>query len=431
MLAAFAAACAQSGSSPPRGSRATVVVPETARTHFQRTVPTRTETRLALHVQPYAKCSVPGAGTKYYADADGLLQLFTRATRSDAVSTLLLDCVDREGRPGAYALDVLAKDGATPPDEPRDRIESTLAPLEGDLRAITDREIAQRGFPPRPDPDKAPGPYARWERLVSRPWSKVASQGVPMEGHLNGGAVQITSALNWSGAIAQASSPLLLVQGDWTVPTIGGPGFDTASSLWVGLDGNANNPDGSSDLIQCGTRQNSYYNVEDANEYWDYYAWVEYMGTTKGGTNEGAEQRVFTVDTHDEINADAWACDSEFNEDAHGGFGCFFIADLTLNLVYSGPPTPIPAGVSFSGRSAEWIMEAPVECVGNLNNCNNEPLSNFGWIEITNPWANGPATNGNVFASAEEVWMKNASGNTLSQGFVLNNAAGFQWVAFY
>jgi hypothetical protein len=423
-------------------------------TRFRRTVPAQAETRISVETFPDAICLVrtaekpetPEHTSRLFADADGLLQFFARPAPAASVTTLRLDCSAPGGAAGAYAIDVEAQEGATPPDQPRDRAVSTLAPLEGDLRALPSREIAKRGFPPRPDPENAPERYERWRGIVSRPWSMVSSRGVSHPDRLDSGSWSYLTGVNWSGALA-TTGQVTRVEGDWSVPRItypseAAPGarapsleYVAYSSLWVGLDGYLKNPDGSRDLIQCGTHQDVDGDVVN------YYAWVEYLSQPRGGRQHGPEQYVFTVDAHDQILANAWVCDSVGNEDAGGGFGCFFIADSTVDRAYAGS-RPIAAGATFSGNSAEWIMERPLEGAAPCGNdlCGSGPftsmgfyaLPNYGYVEMRSPWAGGPRTNGNTFGTSDEVWMvASEGGRTLSQGFVTGDGTAFQWVASY
>jgi hypothetical protein len=444
------------GTIRPASALAAPVLPDSApRSRFGRTVPADAETRLSVRILPDAQCAVHTAGrpetakiaSRLYADADGLVQFFSRPAAADTVTTLLLDCYVPGGATCAYAIDIEAKAGAPPPaDQARDRVVGTLAPLEGDLRVLTSEEIARRGFPPRPDPDAAPEKYAQWREIVSRPWPMVSPRGVRHPGRVNGGTSSHSAAVNWAGAVA-TTGQVTLVQGNWNVPAVTYPyntqpgveapnwKYEAYSSLWIGLDGNANNPDGSYDLIQCGTRQDV-----DAN-FSNYYAWGEYVSAPAVGNGQGEEQYGFTANANDQISANAWACDSVGNGNAHGGFGCFFMADWTQNLVFSSS-APIAPGATFSGNSAEWIMERPIvgatPCGNNF--CGSGPftdglyaLPNFGYVEITSPWANGPNTNGNTFGTADEIWMVTAphSSTVLAQGFVIDNTASFQWLAYY
>ncbi|MGO9235077.1 MAG: hypothetical protein ACLP4V_13785 [Methylocella sp.] len=68
-------------------------------------------------------------------------------------------------------------DGAPP------AVHGTLRPpLDGDRLALSNQELVARGYPPRPDPDKAPSHYARWLRQVSRPVTRVDPRKVPHPG---------------------------------------------------------------------------------------------------------------------------------------------------------------------------------------------------------------------------------------------------------
>jgi hypothetical protein len=384
-----------------------------------------------------ARPATQADASRLYADADGLIQFFPHPAAAGSILTLLFDCTTPEGATDLFAVDIEAREGASAPtDQARQRVVRTLAPLEGDLAALTSQEIAKQGFPPRPDRETAPAQYDRWQSLVTRPWQMVASPGVPHPDTFNGGTSGAILNSNWSGAVA-TTGQVTLVQADWNVPPVkypynAKPGVEPPaweylaySAFWVGLDGFSANPDGSRDLIQCGTEQDV-----DAN-FGSYYAWVQYISNAPGKPPQDPSMFAFSVSPRDAISASAWVCDSSENENIHGGFGCFFIADVTQNLAYSGAIAVAP-GATFSGNSAEWIMERPWLDGGDGPFNGFWPLSNFGSTQMTNPWANGPKTNGNTFSTSADAWMEEGPGGTiLSQGLVGDSVVTFDWLAYH
>jgi hypothetical protein len=121
-------------------------------------------------------------------------------------------------------------------------------------------ELEAKGYPPRPDPIKAPSDYARWQRLVSVP--RIANPKVQQTKIYNGPAQILSSRTlrngtvagqfaNWSGYAVTVPTDTFtannsFVVGEWVVPTAQQAlgvcnGFTDFSSQWVGFDGVTSN----------------------------------------------------------------------------------------------------------------------------------------------------------------------------------------------
>jgi Peptidase A4 family len=137
---------------------------------------------------------------------------------------------------------------------------------------------------------------------------------------------------NWSGYVA-TSTTYTNIGGSWVVPSVQPTPLFTASSSWIGIDGNSNT---NTNLIQTGTEQD-YTPGSGAS----YDAWWEILpaAETKLSTSK------YPVKPGDQMFA-------EINQE-HGSTWYILLEDHTagwafsIEQTYSGPLT-----------SAEWIQEA-------------------------------------------------------------------------
>ncbi|MGH7435882.1 MAG: hypothetical protein ACRENE_09430 [Polyangiaceae bacterium] len=78
--------------------------------------------------------------------------------------------------------------------------------LTGDLSALSQTDLLQRGYPPRPDPVKNAQEYADWAQHVATPVDVYSTVAVSRLGRkANTGTLQGTANGNWSGIIQTAS----------------------------------------------------------------------------------------------------------------------------------------------------------------------------------------------------------------------------------
>jgi hypothetical protein len=149
---------------------------------------------------------------------------------------------------------------------------------------------------------------------------------------------------NWSG-YALRGGPFSGIRGSWTVPTVDGD-LGPASASWIGIDGFSNTT-----LIQTGTAQN--WNCGWSNWFLNcgaqYYAWWE---LTPGGPS----QWPYPVSPGDRMQADIHSTGVVTPGSPMTWQIC--LTDVTANwgdctyATYSGTLT-----------SAEWIEEAPTNCI--------------------------------------------------------------------
>jgi hypothetical protein len=143
---------------------------------------------------------------------------------------------------------------------------------------------------------------------------------------------------------------------DFTVPTVTFLSNGVVS-IWGGLG--SNSPD-----IQDGVTART----DATNMYMIYFTWIQYAG---GGTGAGYDSaiRKFDVNAGDSIYTEEWACDSSGSVSSSGGYGCFYLQDNTTNPprsvtcntpTGSCPSIKLQAGYTFSGNSAEAVVERPL-----------------------------------------------------------------------
>src|SRR6185437_6005583 len=175
----------------------------------------------------------------------------------------------------------------------------TRPPANFDPLAASDAELAQFGFPPRPDAATAPDRYAVWKKLVTAPQHRVApalehtiihngrARLVPRGGApdlarnarsgIANDAASVTT-MNWSGyAVVDGANPFqsgTTVYGEWVVPvaqqaTGSCTGTWSYSSEWVGIDGFT-----SSDVLQAGIEVDAFCSSGSTRAV--YSAWYEW-----------------------------------------------------------------------------------------------------------------------------------------------------------
>jgi hypothetical protein len=143
-------------------------------------------------------------------------------------------------------------------------------------------------------------------------------------------------ALNWAGYVVANSldkptkHTVTDVKGSWQVPAVASSGFDdSASAVWVGIDGNTDNT-----VEQLGTEQDWSSGAPN------YYAWFEMF------PGPGFQILDFPVSPGDQISAEVqYLGKNKFN---------LMITNMTQNVGFS-----IVKKRSAKCTSAEWIVEAP------------------------------------------------------------------------
>jgi hypothetical protein len=308
---------------------------------------------------------------KLYTGDSGVIRFHARpAAHSDETIQLVAEC-QFGSTAMTYRIELRAASAPTSSFPAPASLEAStqqkriLRPaLTGDAMALSETELLQRGYPPRPDPQKAPEAYSAWLGSVSRPTIQVSEQKpARYSGRVHGpakidkssGPANGPQTSNiWSGfALSGGASPFNWVMGEWIIPSVSPePGFfnTSYSSLWIGLDG-----EGNGDVVQDGTEQDAFVTAGWGIEV--YYAWTEWWPLL--------EQPIFDffLNPGDIMFSEVWVGDADGLRDAGGSYGWFYLQDLT-NGHATVRYTPIPKGTVFWGNSAEWIMERPTEFFG-------------------------------------------------------------------
>jgi len=296
--------------------------------------------------------------------------------------------------------------------------------LAGDPMSLSRQELVRRGYPMRPDPDESPDAYAAWLRAVSKPATEIEPKLIRMPNRFHG-ALKVENgpagSSNWSGyALVGTSSPFDFISGNWNVPATFGSqlGKTIYSALWIGLDGA-----GSANVVQDGTGQDVLSFVSDATTWIirSYYGWKEICC-------QEPEVRLsnFPVSPGDEINSYVWMADSSGNISAYGNMAYFWFEDVTTGQ-YAYLSTPFTSG-TFSGNSAEWIMERPT-----VNNSLTD-IANYAVAVLWNPWAHRADNRWYGYTGGDEITSQQITmfngANALSTVSPLNvDHMQFQWLA--
>jgi hypothetical protein len=354
---------------------------------------------MAVQTSPGADCSLhrqglTGAANQMHlmADGEGLVRFYTNASGAAPPRpgrSLALDCTLEDGRTAPTQLiDPLhaAAFAAARAVQPPTTVSSWRPALVDDPMALTQAELLARGYPPRPEPAKAPDRYARWRQVVSIPARQTSAKTVPHPSIKNGlggglhGPISrefvVDFSQKWTGAVVPSFGQIFYdVGGEYTVPAVSplpdqGSGA-TVSSLWVGLGGSE-----TPDLVQAGTNQAFYANLDYGDTYdaWSaYYNWIEWLPLAEIGVS-------LPVSPGDVMWVDVWVGQANGSPDPTGGYGWFYMFNETSGLFYYGSILQ-PAGTTFSGSSFEAVMERPTACDW-FDGCQYTWLSNFGTAQM-------------------------------------------------
>jgi len=294
------------------------------------------------------------------------------------------------------------------------------APEGFDPVSAADSQLADYGFPSRPDPGDVKA-YANWVQAVSTtritPELAVNPNVVHRTNQRVGNATATsnsntvkTDSLNWSGySLTAAGPPFREVVGLWVVPSINNQfrSFTGYESEWVGIDGNCN----CNDLIQDGTEQDWTGGKPS------YYAWIEFIPQPEVRINN------FPVAPGDVIYAT-----SSVGKKNGVTTGFYFIANYNTRKSVSAS-LPIPKNTKFSGLTAEWIMER-IQVNGSFS----RPLPFYARAYMDDAYAyrNGSNRAINYTSQANENITMVQDATPLSKSFVEDaTSLWFQWLAYF
>ncbi len=224
-----------------------------------------------------------------------------------------------------------------------------------DPAAASASELEQYGYPRRPDISDTKA-YSHWLQGVSvtritpelvatgryhRPNQRVGqSTTVQNTTHSTSG--------NWSGWSLIGGSPVFdEVVGEWIVPNVGNTSSSENGymSEWVGIDGNCK----CNDLIQDGTEQ-QFTGGKPL-----YYARIEFSPQSEVVIANFPLAPGDVIQPHSAVGVKSGKI-----------VGLYYIANLNTKKAVSASIN-IPAKTTFSGQSAEWIVER-TEVGGSFSN---------------------------------------------------------------
>jgi len=314
---------------------------------------------------------------------------------------LSLSCTRADGRSESYALTIRADANAPLPSPQRAfaPLGTLRPPLGQDALALSDRELVARGYPPRPDKVKAPGPYAKWLYIVSHAFTQVGSRKVgrpdvsfaptlPLppprlrNSRSNGKSIFDYTTDTWSGAVvSDPNVRFYAIQDDWITPAVSVPtsiGHGEAA-VWAGLD------NGPSDLVQTGTDSEAfnffYYDFPNffVVDFTDYYAWIESLPDIAYAVPN------MSVSPGDQLSVDIFLADQNGNTTFYNGdltpsddSVWFMVYNVTAGTSYWGT---LPRPPQFSGATAEFILERPTD-----SDSGPSPLADFSVASAHDCW---------------------------------------------
>lgn len=412
------------------GGRATAIVsqPVTALVgqRLAHVLPRGGVSALSVTTIPNARCELRGEGEaldarehlSVYSDDEGIARVHLRhADPSVDHAALVLDCDDGAGRTSTHPIDVSVVEGASsqPPARFSKAGRRVLPALDVSPESLSESEVAARGYPPRPDREKAPDQYAKWLELASSSATVVEPHlmSTPERFHRN---VILDGAGNssiWSGYVITSQAVVYgEIFGAWPVPAVAAQSgfyYLDYSTYWVGIDGY-----GTSDVVQAGTSQNTQtiFGIQAST----YGAWTEWYPLTSQTVSN------FPVNPGDDIEVWVWVANAANTWSATGGNGWFLVWNATQN-VQTEVTTVIPAGVTFTGHTAEWIMERPT-VNGTITS-----LANYGTAQMTDSWACDFSYGTHYFGSdtSTQLTMMNGTDELSSVAPVTTRAMTFTW----
>jgi hypothetical protein len=231
-------------------------------------------------------------------------------------------------------------------------------------------QLQEYGFPNRPDTNDTKA-YANWLRAVSV--TRITPELVPTTRYhlpnqrltkavVEGNTAHSTSG-NWSGWSLIGGSPVFdEVTGLWVVPNVSSESqaINGYMSEWVGIDGNCS----CNDLIQDGTEQ------QFTGGKATYYAWIEFIPESE-----------IVVPNFPIAPGDVIYAYSAVGTKSGKITGFYYIANYNTKKAISAS-LAIPPKTTFSGKSAEWIVER-TEVGGSFTN----PLPDYADAYMDNAFA--------------------------------------------
>jgi hypothetical protein len=278
------------------------------------------------------------------------------------------------------------------------------------------QQLQEYGFPNRPDTNDTKA-FADWLRAVSV--TRITPELVPTTRYhlpnqrlskavVEGNTAHSTSG-NWSGWSLIGGSPVFdEVVGLWVVPSVNNQfsSINGYMSEWVGIDGNCK----CNDLIQDGTEQ------QWTGGKATYYAWIEFIPESEIVIPN------FPVAPGDVIYA--YSAVGVKNDKITGSY---YIANYNTKKAVSASLV-IPPKTTFSGQSAEWIVER-TEVGGSFTN----PLPYYADAYMDDAYAYRSGSNHAITytsESNENIVMAQGSTKLSDSTEQDSDSMWFHWLAY-
>ncbi|HEY1811460.1 MAG TPA: hypothetical protein VGG74_03835 [Kofleriaceae bacterium] len=303
----------------------------------------------------------PSDAITVYADDRGAATFSAlHATAGDPDAALTLACHDDTGWTQSYELDRSADATFLPPTN---LPAGTVRPaLTGDPLSYSSADLLARGYGMRPDPTTDPEHYALWLQAAQQPARKITTP--PRDTELT--FASNSSSLSWGGGMLRATQDCFIHGACWWtqhfifsfgVITVPQPTFTTGKLVgeWTGLGGYSND----TLLLQDGIAIQSLFGGAAFVDS----GFREYFGAGTGAGYSTAQTIISGVQPDDLVIAQSWACDANGNESLAGGYGCYYLSDISRGMyveceTQSGScfSLPVQSG-TFEGSTAEMVVE--------------------------------------------------------------------------
>jgi hypothetical protein len=333
------------------------------------TSPAATETQQAffpvsIETLPDADCTLHPEGSNdpseritVYADDEGVAHFQAiHATALDTVRTLSLECRTDKGEATTHVIDLTSP--STFESAPRSTPAARMRPaLTDDPMTLTQAQLLRSGYGIRPDPLKAPAHYAAWLKAVQAPAKRIAFKPGRQAAAMTM-AWYTQDTYNWGGYQLYTSGVrFMLATTDYVLPhSRASVGTSAYGAMWAGIG--TGHYGG---LIQNGIQI-------AANRYAaGYQALFEYFSEVNPNNDPCVTTSCplgMAINEGDEIYSEAWACDEYGELSIDGGYGCFYLQDVTSGQYWDCYlPQMDPACHSvrapepFHGSTGDIIME--------------------------------------------------------------------------
>jgi hypothetical protein len=301
-----------------------------------------------LQCKLYAAEGSPSAAVTVFTDDDGYARFYAvRATASDAIQRLTMDCTDSAAKSYTYSVDLTADDTFAPRPLNLANERGTDRPaLTGDPLSYAQSDLIQAGYGLRPDPSDTEA-YVSWLAAASLPGRMLEAKRPVSTSH----TVTKTTAGPWTGSVLTGAPNYISTTATFNVPGVVPGGDETAgteTAIWNGLGGFGTG----SGLIQGGVE------VETSSSAASYGTFREYCCGDPDSNGYGG---AFVPKPGDNVFSQEWYCDSKGNLNLKGGYGCTFLQDLKSGAILSC--------TSSTGKPC-WSVKALTLCsVKAVTNC--------------------------------------------------------------